>query len=235
MIHVPPRADAARPLRVPALATLAGALLVLAGCGSMAVAGAQDGGGTGQGGGGAVDAGAFDGGGPGGGSDGGPAMDGGAFDGGGVTDGGGAGDGGGVVVDGGTLGDGGLTDGGVTDGGRGQPCTSDADCPAGQLCQSHCPVCDADAGPCPGPPCYLACTPAPNCGDLTCTPDQVCVVSEGGAVIADGGANVTYSCEAFPPQCQTVAPCDCVGHAICGAASQTDCSGSITVVTCQYP
>ena len=210
--HVPRRARVARRLRAPALGVLAGALVALAfaGCGSLAVVGAHDGSGNGQGG------------------------DGGVADG-GVADGGAAGDGG-VILDGGTHDGGTLGDGGDTDGGGSTlRCRTDADCPTGQLCQSHCPVCDTDAGPCPGTPCYLACTPQPNCGDLTCTPDQVCVIGEGGAVLGDGGANVTYTCESYPAQCQTVAACDCVGRAICGVASQTDCSGTIPVVTCQYP
>jgi len=125
-------------------------------------------------------------------------------DGGGATDGGWPSDGGGY--DGGWVSDGGPYDGGWSfDGGA----------------YDGGPFGDGGAAGYP-------------CGDTTCAAGDVCVVSQGGVVMLDGGANTTYACDPYPLACQTVAACSCVGMAICHS-TLTDCSGPIPVVTCEYP
>lgn len=189
---------------------LAAAVLLASGCGW---APASDGGGSGHDGG-------ISNGNDGGVADGGSPADGGAYDGGGWTSDGGAYDGGwvsdGGAYDGGWVNDGGgWTDGGAYDGGFYDGGFYDGGWTDGGL--------PGDGG-----------AMGYACGDKTCSADQVCVKSEGGAVMIDGGANVSYTCDPYPLACQTVALCSCVGMAICHSTI-TDCSGPIPVVTCQYP
>ncbi|HEY2518112.1 MAG TPA: hypothetical protein VGI39_44890 [Polyangiaceae bacterium] len=72
------------------------------------------------------------------------------------------------------------------------------------------------------------------CGSLTCDgTSEYCQVSEGGVVKPDGGANVSYACQAIPASCTNDVTCSCIQAQV--HAQQCSESGGDVTVTFQFP
>lgn len=113
------------------------------------------------------------------------------------------------------------------------PCTTTAQCPAGQECaRADCPPCDPSADPTCDPTCEGTCvdvappppTETPCTTDADCGPDQLCAV-----------VDCARPCDVSDPAC---VPTDCPGGGVCidrgpapGCTVDDDCAGDDVCIT----